>query len=183
MQLNELKKSMSALDEMLAKTNPEVMINVAASQTAQIKLLKKIRQGFLSCIIVAVVFTAMALGNIEPQSFPNYLKIYMAICLAVGGGWYLLVYYRLKRVDVAGLTPASLIAKTAKIKLMMISGELCLLVCLAIFFTLLFQSFWSYNQVGFWAMVVCLLFAVVYGIGNVWAHYIKLFRELNSIKE
>ena len=75
MQLDELKKSMSTLEQVLAKTNTDIKINVSASETAQTKILKKIRQGFVSCIILAIVFTAMALGNIEPQSFPNYLKM------------------------------------------------------------------------------------------------------------
>ena len=80
MQLNELKKSMSTLEQVLAKTNSDIKINVSTSQTAKTKILKKIRQGFVSCIILAIVFTAMALGNVEPQSFPNYLKIGMACC-------------------------------------------------------------------------------------------------------
>lgn len=171
------------LEQVLAKTNSDIHINVSASQTAKTKLLNKIRQGFVSCLITAVVFIAMALGNMEPQSFPNYLKLGMAMCLAVGGGWYIFVYMRLKRVEVSALAPASLFAKTAKIKLMMISGELFFLVCLTIFFTILFQFCWSYNQAVFWVMAVCLLFAVGYGIRNVWAQYLNLFRELNSIRE
>ena len=66
MQLNELKKSMSTLEQVLAKTNSDIKINVSTSQTAKTKILKKIRQGFVSCIILAIVFTAMALGNVSP---------------------------------------------------------------------------------------------------------------------
>ncbi len=183
MQLDELKKSMSTLEQVLAKTNSDIKINVSTSQTAKTKILKKIRQGFVSCIILAIVFTAMALGNIEPQSFPNYLKIGMAVCLAVGAAWYIFVYLRLNSIDVAALSPANLFSKTANIKLMMISGEAFFIVCLAIFFTLLSQSFWNYNQTGFWAMVATILFAVIYGIVHMWPQYIKLFRDLNSIKE
>lgn len=183
MQLNELKKSMSTLEQVLAKTNSDIKINVSTSQTAKTKILKKIRQGFVSCIILAIVFTAMALGNVEPQSFPNYLKIGMAVCLAVGAVWYIFVYLQLNRIDVGSLSPANLFSKTANIKLMMISGEVFFIVCLVIFFTLLFQSFWSYNQTGFWAMVATILFAIVYGIVYMWPQYVKLFRDLNSIKE
>ncbi len=39
------------------------------------------------------------------------------------------------------------------------------------FFTLLFQSFWSYNQTGFWVMVATILFAIVYGIVYMWPQY------------
>ena len=183
MQLDELKKSMSALEQVLAKTNSDIKINVSASQTAKTKILKKIRQGFVSCIIIAVVFAAMAFGNIESQSFPNYLKIGMAVCLAVGAVWYIFVYSQLSRIDIAALPPAKLFSRTANIKLMMISGEVFFIVCLAVFFTLLFQSFWSYNQTAFWATVATILFAIVYGIVHTWPQYIKLFRDLNSVKE
>lgn len=183
MQLEELKKSMTVLDQVLAKTNSDIKINVSTSQTAKTKILKKFRQGFVSCIIIAIVFTAMALGNIETQSFPNYLKIGMAVCLAVGAIWYIFMYSKLSRIDVAALTPANLFAKTANIKLMMISVEVFFIICLTVFFTLLFQSFWSYNQAGFWAMAATLLFAIVYGIVHIWPQYIKLFRDMNSIKD
>ncbi|WP_301196481.1 hypothetical protein [uncultured Phocaeicola sp.] len=106
----------------------------------------------------------------------------MAICLGVGAVWYICVYFQLNRIDVAALSPANLFSKTANIKLMMISGEVFFIVCLVIFFTLLSQSFWSYNQTGFWAMVATILFAIVYGIVYMWPQYVKLFRDLNSIK-
>ncbi len=174
MQLDELKKSMSTLEQVLAKTNSDIKIDVSTSQTAKSKILNKFRQGFVSCIILAVVFTAMALGNVETQSFPNYLKIGMAVCLAVGAVWYVFIYFKLNRIDIAALTPANL---------MMISGEVFFIVCLVVFFTLLSQSFWSYNQIGFWAMAATLLFAIVYSIVYMWPQYMKLFRDLNSIKE
>ena len=47
---------MSTLEQVLAKTDSDIKINVSASQTAKTKILKKIRQGFVSCIIIAVVF-------------------------------------------------------------------------------------------------------------------------------
>ena len=176
MQLDELKKSMSTLEQVLAKTDSDIKINVSASQTAKTKILKKIRQGFVSCIIIAVVFAAMAFGNIESQSFPNYLKIGMAVCLAVGAVWYIFVYTQLSHIDIAALPPAKLFSRTANIKLMMISGEVFFIVCLAVFFTLLFQSFWSYNQTGFWATVATILFAIVYGIVYMWPQYVYVLR-------
>ncbi len=80
---------MSTLEQVLAKTNSDIKINVSTSQTAKTKLLKKFRQGFISCIILAIVFTAMAFGNVETQSFPNYLKISMLFALSWGGMVYL----------------------------------------------------------------------------------------------
>lgn len=61
---------MSTLEQVLAKTNTDIKIDVAASETAQAKILKKFRQGFISCLILAVVFAAGAIGGINPKSFP-----------------------------------------------------------------------------------------------------------------
>lgn len=92
MQLDELKKSMSTLEQVLAKTNTDIKINVSASETAQTKILKKFRQGFTSCLILAIVFAAMALGNLNPYSFPYRLKyISWYICYSAQRGTFLCI--------------------------------------------------------------------------------------------
>lgn len=183
MQLDELKKNMSTLEQVLAKTNPEIRINVAASETAKSKILKKFRQGFTGCLVLAVSFAAMAIANVSPQSFPDYLKIGMSICLALGAVWYAFMYRKLKRIDIAALPPAQLFSRTATLKLMVLSGELFFLICLAVFFTLLFQVAWTHNRIGFWAMTATLVYAIVAGILHYWPQYIRLFRELDYIKD
>ena len=54
MQLDELKKNMSKLDKVLDKTGSDIKINVAASETAQTKILKKFRQVMTNCAMLAV---------------------------------------------------------------------------------------------------------------------------------
>lgn len=173
---------MSTLDQVLAKTNNEIKINVSASETAKSKILKKLRHGFTSCLIIAVVFTAMALGNQHSLSFPNYLKIGMAVCLLVAAVWYIFMYRYLKGIGIASLPPAQLFSKTTTLKLMVISSEVFFGICLVVFFTLLLPTVWAYNPIGFWAMVATIAFAIVYGIIHMWPQYIQLFRDLNSIK-
>ena len=182
MQLDDLKKSMSTLDQVLAKTNTDITINVSASETAKSKILKKFRQVFTSCLIIAFVFIAMALGNQYSLSFPNYLKIGMAVYLFVAAVWYIFLFRYLKNIDIATLPPAQLFSKTTTLKLMVISSEAFFGICLAVFFTLLFQTAWVNNPIGFWAMAVTITFAIIYGIVHLWPQYIKLFRDLNSIK-
>lgn len=46
-----------------------------------------------------------------------------------------------------------------------------------------FPNAWAHNRFGFWAMAVTLVIAVVYGIIHILPQYIRLFRELDSIKE
>ena len=59
MQLDEFKKSMSLLDQVLSQTSADIRINVSASQNAQTKILKKYRQAFTSCAVLAVVFVIL----------------------------------------------------------------------------------------------------------------------------
>ena len=183
MQLDELKKSMSTLEQVLAKTNSDIKINVSASETAQTKILKKFRQGFISCLILAIVFAAMALGNLNPYSFPSYLKIYLVVYMTIAATWYIFMYLKLKNINIAALTPSILFSKTANIRLLMISGEVIFGMGLVILFTLLLPNAWEFNRTGFWLTIATLIIAIIYGIVHMWPQYIKLFRDLNSIKE
>lgn len=182
MDLNELKKSMSTLDQVLAKTNSEIKINVSASETAKTKILKKFRQGYTSCLILAVVFTASLIGNINPESFPSYLKIYLVVYLLLGAIWYFFMHRKLRAINIAELTPAKLVSKTSTIKLLALSGEVFFIIGLAVLFTLLFPNAWEYNRLGFWAMAITLGAVLIYSVLHYWPKYIKLFSDLNSIK-
>lgn len=182
MDLNELKKSMSTLDQVLAKTNSEIKINVSASETAKTKILKKFRQGYTSCLILAVVFTASLIGNINPESFPSYLKIYLVVYLLLGAIWYFFMHRKLRAINIAEFTPAKLVSKTSTIKLLALSGEVFFIIGLAVLFTLLFPNAWEYNRLGFWAMAITLVAVLIYSVLHYWPKYIKLFSDLNSIK-
>ena len=182
MQLDELKKNMSVLEQVLAKTDSDIKIDVSASQTAQSKLLKKFRQGFISCLILAVVFAAGAIGGINPGSFPLSLKIYLAVYLLLGGGWYIFMYCKLKGINIASLPPAALLKKTANIKMFMLSGEVFFLIGIVVLFTLLFPHAWVNNRIGFWAMVITLIGAIIFSVVHWYPQYVKLFRDLNTLK-
>lgn len=183
MQLNELKKSMSTLEQVLAKTNSDIRIDVSASKTAQAKILKKFRQGFICCLILAMVFAAGAIGGINLQSFPLGLKIYLVIYLMLGAVWYGYMYRKLRGINIAALPPAKLFSKTANIKMLMLSGEIFFGIGIVILFTILFPTAWAFNRIGFWAMIITLVGAIIYSIVDYWPQYIKLFRDLNSIRE
>lgn len=182
MELNELRKSMSTLEQVLAKTDADISINVSASETAKSKILRKLRQGVVANLVLAAVFTAAAIANINPLSFPLCLKVYLASFLAMAAVWYVFIYRKLNRIDVAALPPAKLFARTASLKLMVISGEIFFGVCLVVLFTLLFQNAWMYNRFGFWAMAIGLSIVLVISVVYYWPKYICLFRELNSIR-
>lgn len=181
MHLDKLKKGMSTLEQVFAKTNSDIKINVAASETAQSKILRKFRQGFMACLILAAIFTTMALNNIKPLSFPVHLKIYLVAYLILAASWYFILYLKLKRINISTLPPAKLFSKTATIKILVLSGEIFFGIGIAILFTLLIPNMWTYNRLGFWAVISGLVIALIYSIIHLYPKYIKLFRELNSI--
>ncbi len=183
MELNELKKSMSTLDQVLAKTNTEIKINVSASETAKTKILKKLRLSFTHGFILAGVFAAMIARGINHPSFPVGLQIYLVVYLLLGGIWYIFLYLKLRRINVATYAPAQLFSKTANFKMLMLSGEIFFGIGLVIFFTLLFPSAWTFNRFGFWAMIATLAVSIIFNAVHYWPQFIKLFRDLNSIKE
>lgn len=183
MQLDDLKKSMSTLDQILAKTNVEIQINVSACETAKSRILKKFRQEFTSYIILAIIFAVAAYANINPQSFPNYLKIFLVVLLSLAAIWNVFMYGKLRHINIATLTPAKLISETAHLKLLALSGEIIFGMGLVVFFTLLFPNAWQYHRFGFWAMAIGLILALIYSVAYYWPKYVRLFRDLNSIKE
>lgn len=183
MQLDELKKSMSLLDQLLSKTNTDIKINVAASETAQNKILKKYRKGFTSTAILAVVFTAMWIGDVNSVAFPDYLCAYLIIYLSVATLWYIFLYVRFKRVNVAQLAPRIVFAESTRIKIYTISGEAVSVICLAVFFTLFLPDLMAVNPFAFWLCVATLVCGLISTGIYFLPRYIRLFNELNTIKE
>lgn len=183
MQLDELKKSMSTLEQMLAKTNTDIKIDVAASETAQSRILRKFKQAVIILIVIACIMIAATIANVNVESFPNSMKIFLTVILVMASIWFGWMHSRLKRLNVATLAPAILFAETARLKLFLIVGEVCLTVALAVFFALCLPYTWDFNRLGFWLVVIALPIAVGYDIFRLWPGYFKLFRELNSIEE
>ena len=101
----------------------------------------------------------------------------------LAGSWYIFLYLKLRRIDVATVAPAQLFSETANFKMLMLSGEIFFGIGIVILFTLLFPNAWAFNRVGFWAMIATLAAAITFSAVHYWPQYIKLFRDLNSIKE
>ena len=85
-------------------------------------------------LLLAIIFVAAAIYNINPIAFPLYLKIYLSSFLAIGAIWYIYLYRKLKSINIAVLSPKQLFSKTATIKLLTLSGEIFIGMCLVFFF-------------------------------------------------
>lgn len=183
MQLDELKKNMSTLEQVLAKTNSDITIDVSASENAQTKILKKYRQAFTSTAILTIVFALSWIGNVNSLAFPVHIRAFLVIYLAIASIWYIYMYFKLKKVDISRLAPAKLFSETTSIKLYTLSGEVVSGIALAVFFTLFLPNLSTISLLAFWLCVIALALSLILSISYFWPKYIKLFRDLNTIKE
>lgn len=182
MQLTELKQNMSILDRMLAKTSADITVDVTASETAQNKLLKKFRQGIINNALLAAVFACLWIGDVTPDKLPNLFKGFISILTAIAAVWYLILFTRLKKIDIARLSPSKLLSATTTIKLLTLSGEVAFGIALAVFFTMLLTEMLATNILAFWLIIATLVIALVWGIVYTVPRYVKLFGDLNSLR-
>lgn len=182
MQIEELKKNMSVLDQVLAKTSTEIEINREPSETAQTKILKKYGRAAIQCLIISAAFCCLWMGNVEPVKLPNMLKGFIVILCGMAGAWYILLFTMLKKIKLASLTPREVISKTTLIKIMTLSGEIFLDIALTVFFTLFLSEMFGSNQLAFWLTISLLAIVLTFSVIYFWPKYIRLFNDLNSIK-
>lgn len=182
MELIELKKQMSVLEQVLSKTSAKIEVDVKTSSTAQVKILKKYRQAILNCAILAIVFACLWIGNVSPDKLPNFYKAFIVILCSGAAMWYTFLYQKLKNVKVAALSPARLISATTNIRILTLTGEIVSGIALAVFFTMLLTDMIVMSKLAFYLIIATLCGGLSYSALYFWPKYIKLFRDLNSIK-
>lgn len=182
MELEEIKKNMSMLDKALDKTNSDFKISVSVSETAQAKILKKIRQAIINNSIIFIVFTCLWIGNVSPEKLPSFYKAFICVMCGVATLWYIFIYLKLKKINVATFTPTKLFSATTEIKILVLTGEIIFGIALVIFFTMLLTQMATLNHLAFYLIIATLSVGLVYSTIFFWPKYIRLFRELNSVK-
>lgn len=183
MQIEEMKKSMSVLEQLLAKTNTDIKIDVAASETARKKILKRYRQGIISSGVLALVFMISWLGKGIMQSFATYQRAFLAIYLAAAALWYLFLYIKLRQINVSQLSPIKLLEKSTRLKIYTFSGEAVATIGLAVFFALFTPDLLEVSPLAFWMCIITLAVGLTSSAVFYLPKYFRLFSELNSIKE
>ena len=183
MQIEELKKNMSLLEHVLAKTDIDIKINVAASETAQKKILKRYRHGFISCAVLAVVFIIAWIGKGVFQSFQPYQRGFLAIYLTMAAIWYIFLYITLKRINVSQLTPSRLFVKTPRLKNYTLSWEAVSVIGLAEFITLFLSDLITISPLAFWLCVITLAVGFIRSAVYFLPKYIELYNRLNTVAE
>ncbi|MDE6342481.1 MAG: hypothetical protein K2K93_09195 [Muribaculaceae bacterium] len=169
---------MARLDKVLDQTNGEIKIDVASSKTAQSEILRRYRRGFTCGLIFVLVYVIMMISGITPSSFPVSLNITLVASMLAASCLYAVLYHFLKKIDIATLTPAELIRKTARFRIISFTSTVCLFVIMAI---LMFWQSRGDGDIIFYIAVSFSTTIVIYIIKQL-PEEKKLFREMNSEK-
>lgn len=183
MQLDELKKSMTVLDQVLAKTGSEIEIDVKTSRKAKSWLLRLYLADAIICLIVGLVFLSLITFDIYAPLLPGYIRIYVATFSITAALWYGFLYLKLRSMDVATLSPSEVISRTNRVKFLTLTGEIVFAIAIAVLFTMLFPFLLRHDVFAFRQMIVFLCIAFGWFLLSLLPKIIRSFRELNAIKD
>ncbi len=181
MNLDELKKSMSSLDDVLAQKNSEpINFNIETCTSAQSRIAKQYRKGILNCGVLAVVFIILWLSGTDESVFPVAMKGFLGIFMAVAAIVYLLLYRFVKKIKLATSTPMQMMKQVASLRLYTLVAEIFFAIVLAVFFTVFLSNLWTLGTWTFWLVSGALAFCIIIAL-TMLPKKIRDFRELTSI--
>lgn len=180
MNLNELKKSISTLDDVLAqKSSTTVNLNTATCDTAQKRVTKQYRKNIQMCAVLAVVFIVLWLSGTDNPTFPVAMKGFLGIYMAVAAMMYAVLYRMIKKIQIPSEDPMSVMKKVSTLRLYTLTTEIVLAIVLAVFFTIFLGNLWALGSYTFWLVSGALLVSVIIG-AIMLPKKIKDFRELTA---
>ena len=182
MELNDLKKNMSILEQVLAKSNDEFLIDVSASETAQTKLAKVYKQNVRNCLFASIIPVVLLVSGSNIGTFPLFLKIFLLVYLLLGAFWYAFLWGSVKKINIISLTPISLLSTTSKLKLYTLAGEIFFIIGLTVFFSLFLSNLWNFSPLSFGLVIATLFFGITFTLTFYVPKIRKIFKELESIK-
>ena len=181
MNLDELKKSMSTLDDVLAqKSNEPINFNTATCDSAQSRVAKQYRKVILNSSILAVVFTILWISGTDESAFPVAMKGFLGIFMAVVAVVYILLYRSIKKIKLATSTPMQMMKQVASLRLYTLVAEIFFAVVLAVFFTIFLSNLWTLGSYTFWLVAGALLVSLIIAFIML-PKKIRDFRELTAI--
>ncbi len=183
MNLDELKKSMATLDDVLAQKSIEpIRLNSETCNTAQRKIMNQFRQGALSCIILGIVFPFAWSAGLGKNSFPLPYKLFMEIFCLIAAGWYGFLYFKTKKINIAANTPIQTMKQVAALRLYTLSGEITLGMAMAVFFTLFLSNLWVVGPDRFWIVIAATVIYIILLVTVFLPRTIRNFKNLTSIE-
>ena len=181
MNLDELKKSMSTLDDVLAQKNSEpINFNTETCTSAQSRIAKQYRKSILNCGVLAVVFIILWISGTDESAFPVSMKGFLGIFMAVAAIVYLLLYRSVKKIKLATSTPMQMMKQVASLRLYTLVAEIFFAVILTVFFTVFLSNLWALGTWTFWLVSGALLVSIIIALIML-PKKIRYFRELTAI--
>ena len=181
MNLDELKKSMSTLDDVLAqKASEPINFNTETCTSAQSRIAKQYRKSILNCGVLAVVFIILWISGTDESTFPVSMKGFLGIFMAVAAIVYLLLYHSVKKIKLATSTPMQMMKQVASLRLYTLVAEIFFAVVLAVFFTVFLSNLWTLGTWTFWLVSGALLISIIIALIML-PKKIRDFRELTAI--
>ncbi|MDE6240120.1 MAG: hypothetical protein K2M54_09085 [Muribaculaceae bacterium] len=181
MNLDELKKSMSTLDDVLAQKNIEpISFNTETCSSAQSRIAKQYRKSILNCGVLAVVFIILWLSGTGESAFPVAMKGFLGIFMAVAAIVYMVLYRSIKKIQPATSTPMRIMKQVASLRLYTLVAEIFFTVVLAVFFTIFLSNLWSLGTWTFWLVSGALLVSLIIALIML-PKKIRDFRELTAV--
>lgn len=174
MKLEDLKKKMSELDNALGNCDSRKKIDLKASKTAKSKLMYKIRIIIISGLIFGALYAILITTGYTPSRTTHGFNIALVIFILMAEVWYGLIYYKLIKLNIETITPVKLISTSARIRLMLIGGDMTLCVV----FVILMLSLLPIDGDTLWIITVALGIGCYNGVRKTWPEYMKLFREM-----
>lgn len=166
MDLEELKKSMATLDDVLAQKGSDTLnFNTKTCTWAQSRIANQYWRSSFNSTILAVVFLGLWFSRADQPSFPLALKGFLGIYMAVAAIIYATLYRLIKKIRIASTTPIVVMKQVSSIRLYSLVAEIVLAIVLAIFFTLFLSNLWALGTHSFWlvagALFVSLIIAAI----------------------
>lgn len=180
MNLDELKKSMSTLDDVLAeKSGENINFNSVACNSAQKRVTKQYRKNIQMCTVLAVVFIVLWLSGTDNPTFPVAMKGFLGIYMAVAAMMYAVLYRMIKKIQITSEAPMMVMKQVLNLRLYTLAAEIVLAIVLAVFFTIFLGNLWALGSFTFWLVSGALLICVIIG-AIMLPKKIKDFRELTA---
>lgn len=162
MNLDELKKSMSTLDDVLAEKSGEpIKLNTAACDTAQKRIMRSYRQGALLTLILALVFPCVWQSGFGNDAFTPGIKIFLVVFLLIATLWYGYLYLKTKKIHIAVNTPVQTMRQVASLRFCALTGEIVLGMAIAVMFTLFLSNLWIVGQYRFWIVLSAIVVFII----------------------
>ena len=181
MNLDELKKSMSTLDDVLAqKSNEPINFSTTTCDSAQSRVAKLYRNGILNCSVLAVVFIILWISGTDQSSFPLAMKGFLGIYMAAAAIVYMLLYRAINKIKPATSTPMQMMKQVASLRLYTLVAEIFFAIVLAVFFTIFLSNLWTLGSYTFWLVAGALLVSLIIAFIML-PRKIRDFRELTAV--